>query len=88
MSTSKNYKEVALDNSKKTIENIFNVVEQILVENYGYDFSNKELFPNGPGDFFGHADAYADWVALQKGKIDDIDYEFLAAVRIIIDYSH
>ena len=77
----------ALKNGRKTIQTLFYTVQRMLEESYGYDFSDTENFPNGFIDMLGHTDAYADWVADQKGKMDDVDYELLVTIRNILDYS-
>ena len=79
------YYDLSINNSKSVIEALFKRAEETLVEDYGFDFSNKEYFPNGFADFFGHTDAYADWLAEHKDMFDDVDYELLACLRFIID---
>jgi len=78
----------AIRNAKSTVKAMFNEAEYRLVNTYGYDFTNKEYFPNGFIDFLSNDDVYADWVADQKGKVDDHDYELFAAIRYIVDWRY
>ena len=60
----------------------------MLTKDYGYDFSDKEMFPRGFIDMIGHTDAFADWVAYMEDKVDNqADYELLAAIRYIVDFT-
>lgn len=71
-----------------TVQALFHAAERMLTREYGYDFSDENIFPNGFVDMIGHADAYADWVADMKGKVRcDADYELLAAIRYIVDFT-
>jgi len=77
----------AYNNGRKTVKTLFHLAEKILTEDYGYDFSDKEVFPNGFIDMIGHADAYADWLSSMKDMFREEDYELLAAIRYIVDFS-
>lgn len=73
-------------NGKKTVQTLFHMAEAMLTE-YGYDFSDPEVFPNGFVDMIGHADAYADWLADAKDEFKEEDYHLLVAIRLIVDFT-
>lgn len=80
----------AIRNAKYAVKALIERAEITLIEKYGYDFSDTELFPNGFIDMLSHADAYADWVAHVKETeaFEEIDLELLAAIRFIVDYGY
>jgi hypothetical protein len=76
----------AVENGSRIVESIIIAAQFMLQDHYGYDFSDEQSFPNGFFDMLGHTDAYADWLWDNKHKFEDVDYELLSAIRVILDY--
>tara|TARA_R100001463_G_scaffold4525_3_gene16787 strand:- start:32 stop:340 length:309 start_codon:yes stop_codon:yes gene_type:complete len=73
----------AIANAQPSAQLLFDRAKDMLVNDYGYNFTKVKF-----EDFFGHSDAYADWLSDNKDEFDDVDYELLTALRFLIDYGY
>jgi len=75
------YQAIAKANTSAKL--LFDRAKVMLEEDYDYDFTELNF-----EDFFGHSDAYADWLEDNKHLFCDVDYELLATLRFLIDYGY